>query len=116
MLGANGSGKSTLVRAMIGLVPLCRGEVRLFGTPLDGFRDWQRVGFVPQRVSAASRRARLGARGRRLRPAVAAPAVRCRSAARTAAAIETAIDGGRPAATRPATASRRCPAASSSGC
>ncbi len=27
---------------------------RLFGTPLASFGDWQRVGFVPQRVSAAS--------------------------------------------------------------
>ena len=54
VLGANGSGKSTLVRTMLGLIPTCRGEVRLFGTPLDGFRDWQRVGFVPQRVGAAS--------------------------------------------------------------
>jgi zinc transport system ATP-binding protein len=54
VLGANGSGKSTLVRTVLGLVPTCRGEVRLFGTPLDGFRDWQRVGFVPQRVGAAS--------------------------------------------------------------
>ena len=54
VLGANGSGKSTLVRSMMGLVPICRGEVRLFGTPLASFGDWQRVGFVPQRVSAAS--------------------------------------------------------------
>ena len=54
VLGANGSGKSTLIRAVMGLVPTCRGEVRLFGSPLDGYTDWQRVGFVPQRVSAAS--------------------------------------------------------------
>ena len=54
VLGANGSGKSTLVRAMMGLVPTVRGEVRLFGTPLAQFHDWHRVGFVPQRVSAAS--------------------------------------------------------------
>jgi zinc transport system ATP-binding protein len=54
VLGANGSGKSTLVRTMMGLVPTIRGEVRLFGTPLDEFRDWQRVGFVPQRVTAGS--------------------------------------------------------------
>ncbi len=54
VLGANGSGKSTLVRTMLGLVATRRGEVRLFGTPLERFRDWRRVGFVPQRVSAAS--------------------------------------------------------------
>jgi zinc transport system ATP-binding protein len=54
VLGANGSGKSTLVRSMLGLAPVRRGEVRLFGTPLPDFDDWRRVGFVPQRVSAAS--------------------------------------------------------------
>jgi zinc transport system ATP-binding protein len=51
VLGANGSGKSTLVRTAMGLVPTCRGEVRLFGTPLARFGDWRRLGFVPQRVS-----------------------------------------------------------------
>ena len=54
VLGANGSGKSTLIRSMLGLAPVRRGEVRLFGTPLRDFDDWRRVGFVPQRVSAAS--------------------------------------------------------------
>ena len=54
VLGANGSGKSTLVRTVLGLVPTSRGEVRLFGTPLEDFHDWRRVGFVPQRVGAAS--------------------------------------------------------------
>jgi zinc transport system ATP-binding protein len=54
VIGANGSGKSTLVRTMMGLVPARRGEVRLFGTPLDQFQDWQRVGFVPQRVTATA--------------------------------------------------------------
>jgi zinc transport system ATP-binding protein len=54
VLGANGSGKSTLVRMMMGLVSTCRGEVRLFGTPSAQFHDWHRIGFVPQRVTAAS--------------------------------------------------------------
>lgn len=53
VLGANGSGKSTLVRSMMGLAPLSRGTVELFGTPLDDFTDWQRIGFVPQRATAA---------------------------------------------------------------
>jgi zinc transport system ATP-binding protein len=54
LMGANGSGKSTLVRAMTGLLPLAAGSVRLFGDDLGHFRQWQRVGFVPQRASAAS--------------------------------------------------------------
>lgn len=54
VLGANGSGKSTLVRATLGLVPARRGTVALFGTPLADFRDHHRVGYVPQRTSAAA--------------------------------------------------------------
>ena len=54
LLGANGSGKSTLVRAVLGLAPVVRGEVALFDTPLGRFRSWQRVGYVPQRATAAS--------------------------------------------------------------
>ncbi|MCI3222375.1 metal ABC transporter ATP-binding protein [Streptomyces sp. NP-1717] len=53
LLGANGSGKSTAVRSVIGQVPLTGGEVTLFGTPLRRFRDWARVGYVPQRTTAA---------------------------------------------------------------
>lgn len=53
LMGANGSGKSTLVRAMTGLRPLSRGSVRLFDRRLEEFRDWHRVGFVPQRAGAA---------------------------------------------------------------
>ncbi len=53
LLGPNGSGKSTLVRAVTGLLPHARGSVRLFGTPIEEFRDWARLGFVPQRSSAS---------------------------------------------------------------
>ncbi|MCY9782753.1 metal ABC transporter ATP-binding protein [Nocardiopsis sp. EMB25] len=52
VLGPNGSGKSTLMRAMLGIVPLTSGEVRLHGTPLRRFRDWHRIGYVPQRLTA----------------------------------------------------------------
>lgn len=54
LLGANGSGKSTLVRALTGLRPLATGSLELFGTPLARFDTWHRIGFVPQRVGAAS--------------------------------------------------------------
>ncbi len=53
LLGGNGSGKSTLVRALLGLTPLSRGSVELFGTPLRRFRSWADVGYVPQRSTAA---------------------------------------------------------------
>ncbi|GAA2040977.1 MULTISPECIES: metal ABC transporter ATP-binding protein [Streptomyces] len=53
LLGANGSGKSTAVRAAVGQVPVTGGELALFGTPVRRFRDWRRVGYVPQRSTAA---------------------------------------------------------------
>ncbi|MFB7335169.1 metal ABC transporter ATP-binding protein [Streptomyces adustus] len=54
LLGANGSGKSTAVRSVIGQVPVSAGEIELFGIPRARFRDWRRVGYVPQRTTAAS--------------------------------------------------------------
>ncbi|MFF5935873.1 metal ABC transporter ATP-binding protein [Streptomyces sp. NPDC012508] len=54
LLGANGSGKSTAVRAIIGQVALTGGAISLFGTEQKRFREWARVGYVPQRTTAAS--------------------------------------------------------------
>jgi zinc transport system ATP-binding protein len=54
LLGANGSGKSTLVRALLALVPLSAGRLELFGSPVERFRDWPRIGYVPQRSGAGS--------------------------------------------------------------
>jgi zinc/manganese transport system ATP-binding protein len=47
VLGPNGSGKSTLLRALLGLVPLSAGELRVDGSkPRHGSRG---VGYLPQR-------------------------------------------------------------------
>ncbi len=56
ILGANGSGKSTLVRAALGIIPTTAGSVRIFGKELahPSSVKWDRIGYVPQRVSAAS--------------------------------------------------------------
>lgn len=54
LLGANGSGKSTAVRSLIGQVPLTGGDITLFGTELRRFRQWSRIGYVPQRTTVAS--------------------------------------------------------------
>ncbi|MGD6745608.1 metal ABC transporter ATP-binding protein [Streptomyces sp. BH106] len=53
LLGANGSGKSTAIRSVIGQVPTTGGGIEIFGTPRRRFKDWARVGYVPQRTTAA---------------------------------------------------------------
>ncbi|GAB2491616.1 metal ABC transporter ATP-binding protein [Nocardiopsis aegyptia] len=52
VMGPNGSGKSTLMRAMLGIAPLSAGRILVHGTPLRRFRDWRRIGYVPQRLTA----------------------------------------------------------------
>lgn len=54
IVGPNGSGKSTLIRAMLGLVPVTSGSIRLLGQPLSLFNDWQKIGYLPQRLSFAN--------------------------------------------------------------
>jgi manganese/zinc/iron transport system ATP- binding protein len=49
VVGPNGAGKSTLLKAVMGLLPLASGEVKLFGGSLAEHR--QRVAYVPQRES-----------------------------------------------------------------
>jgi zinc transport system ATP-binding protein len=51
VIGPNGSGKTTLLRVMLGLLAPDAGEVRLFGRPPATFRQWERLGYVPQRVT-----------------------------------------------------------------
>lgn len=53
VLGENGAGKTTLMRAFLGLVPLSHGAVRLHGIPVEDYRDWSRIGYVPQRLLSA---------------------------------------------------------------
>jgi manganese/iron transport system ATP-binding protein len=46
LIGPNGAGKSTLIKAVLGLVPVVRGEIRVLGTtPQRARRD---VAYVPQ--------------------------------------------------------------------
>ncbi len=47
VIGPNGAGKSTLLRALLGLVPVSRGIVRLFGEAPEKISP-MRIGYVPQ--------------------------------------------------------------------
>jgi len=50
IVGPNGSGKSTLIKAALGLVGAERGNITLFGAPLESFTEWERIGYLPQRL------------------------------------------------------------------
>jgi manganese/zinc/iron transport system ATP- binding protein len=49
VIGPNGAGKSTLIKAVMGVLPLSSGYVKIFDQPIDAVR--QRISYVPQRES-----------------------------------------------------------------
>ena len=55
VLGPNGGGKSTLIKLALGLLQPDAGRVRLFGRDVSEFRDWRRVGYMPQVVAGVWR-------------------------------------------------------------
>ncbi|MGI6406542.1 MAG: metal ABC transporter ATP-binding protein [Syntrophaceticus sp.] len=55
LIGPNGSGKTTLVKLILGLLKLTQGEILLFGTGVDQFKEWHRVGYVPQRAEISGK-------------------------------------------------------------
>ena len=52
IIGPNGAGKTTLLRALLGLVPVSQGEIRLAGQRLDGTPTWRMadagIAMVPE--------------------------------------------------------------------
>lgn len=49
IIGPNGAGKSTLIKAIMGLLPISAGFVKIFDQPIDKVRS--RISYVPQRES-----------------------------------------------------------------
>ncbi len=51
IIGPNGGGKTTLIRILLGLDSPTRGEVRIFGKKIKDFKEWGKIGYVPQRAT-----------------------------------------------------------------
>lgn len=52
LVGPNGSGKTTLLRCLLGFSGATRGSVSLFGKSPAAFSEWQKVGYLPQRITS----------------------------------------------------------------
>lgn len=52
LTGPNGAGKTTLVRSILGLEEKYTGTIELFGKDRRNFSDWNKIGYLPQRVNA----------------------------------------------------------------
>ncbi|MCS6784575.1 MAG: metal ABC transporter ATP-binding protein [Candidatus Caldarchaeum sp.] len=51
IIGPNGGGKTTLLKTILGSVKPVNGVVKLFNTELPKFREWWKIGYVPQNVT-----------------------------------------------------------------
>jgi zinc transport system ATP-binding protein len=51
IIGPNGSGKTTLVKILLGLLHPSAGRVEIMGRPLEDFKDWRAIGYVPQKAT-----------------------------------------------------------------
>jgi zinc transport system ATP-binding protein len=52
LIGPNGSGKTTLLKLILGLYPLKCGSIKIFGTDIPSFKEWSRIGYVPQKATS----------------------------------------------------------------
>lgn len=50
LIGPNGGGKTTLVRCILGFLEPIKGKIFLWGKEIKNFKDWFKIGYVPQRA------------------------------------------------------------------
>ena len=48
IIGPNGGGKTTLLKLLLGLEK-GKGQIKLFGRPLNEFKDWRKIGYLAQK-------------------------------------------------------------------
>jgi len=51
IIGPNGGGKTTLIRLLLGLDTPTDGKIKLYGKKIKNFKEWYKIGYVPQRAS-----------------------------------------------------------------
>lgn len=50
IVGPNGGGKTTLLKIMLGLLRPSTGVVTIFGSDIQHFNTWSKIGYVPQKA------------------------------------------------------------------
>ncbi len=51
ILGPNGAGKTTLLKAITGIIKPTKGDIKIFGQPVDNIRNLRKfIGYVPQYI------------------------------------------------------------------
>lgn len=55
LVGPNGGGKTTLIKLLLGVLTPQQGSIELFGTPVEKFKHWSKIGFVSQKANAFNR-------------------------------------------------------------
>ncbi len=51
IVGANGAGKTTLLKIILGLLSPSNGSIKLFGQDIKYFKNWSKIGYVPQKAT-----------------------------------------------------------------
>jgi ABC-type Mn/Zn transport systems, ATPase component len=50
LIGPNGGGKTTLAKCILGFLTPSKGKIFLWGGEIKNFKDWHKIGYVPQRA------------------------------------------------------------------
>jgi len=52
LVGGNGAGKTTLLKIILNLITPDSGNIKLFGQDIKNFKDWSKIGYVPQKATS----------------------------------------------------------------